>query len=163
MLKRFAEKLKVQIIGDHRQRLLRKMPRNSVCAEIGVWKGEFSQQILRVVKPIELHLIDPWKYQPDFPERMYGGSIAKKQEDMDQVYLQVKKKFENNHKVKIARGYSEEVMAEYVDEYFDWVYIDGNHYYDFVKKDLELAFLKVKKGGLITGDDYNWGGRKDIQ
>ena len=41
---------------------------------------------------------------------------------------------------------------------FRSVYIDGNHLYDFVKKDLNLCYSKVKPGGLITGDDYSEGG-----
>lgn len=48
-------------------------------------------------------------------------------------------------------------MQEFDDGYFDWVYIDGNHHYDFVKEDLELSRTKVKEGGIIAGDDYWWG------
>ena len=36
----------------------------------------------------------------------------------------------------------------------DFVYIDGNHDYEFVLKDLETWFTKVKPGGIIFGDDY---------
>ncbi|MFP4121478.1 TylF/MycF/NovP-related O-methyltransferase [Coleofasciculus sp.] len=32
--------------------------------------------------------------------------------------------------------------------------MDGNHLYEFVKKDLETYYPKVKTGGYITGDDY---------
>ena len=37
---------------------------------------------------------------------------------------------------------------------FDWVYVDGNHLYDYVRSDLALYDPKVKPGGLIAGDDY---------
>ncbi|MEP1930273.1 MAG: class I SAM-dependent methyltransferase, partial [Roseibium sp.] len=40
--------------------------------------------------------------------------------------------------------------------YFDWVYIDGNHLYDFVKEDIEICFRKVRSGGIIAGDDFLW-------
>ena len=43
-----------------RERLLAKMPQRSICAEIGVHEGDFSQDILCSVKPVKLHLIDPW-------------------------------------------------------------------------------------------------------
>ena len=49
-------------------------------------------------------------------------------------------------------------MQEFPDGYFDWLYIDGNHYYEYVRKDLQLAFMKVNSEGFITGDDYTWGG-----
>lgn len=36
------------------------LPINSRCAEIGVWRGDFSQQLLDKLMPVELHLVDPW-------------------------------------------------------------------------------------------------------
>lgn len=67
-----------------RRILLAKMPKNSVCAEIGVYKGEFSQQILSLVKPKKLHLIDPWKYESNevYKDTSYGG-LAGSQQVMD--------------------------------------------------------------------------------
>ena len=56
-----------------RRRLLDRMPQGGVCAEIGVWKGDFSDLILRYANPKSLHLIDPWLFQPQYTERMYGG------------------------------------------------------------------------------------------
>jgi hypothetical protein len=41
---------------DPRAFLLRRFPGGSIGAEIGVHKGEFSEQILRIVKPRKLHL-----------------------------------------------------------------------------------------------------------
>jgi hypothetical protein len=32
-----------------------------------------------------------------------------------------------------------------------------SQFYEFVRKDLELAFHKVRTGGFIAGDDYDWG------
>ncbi len=53
---------------------------------------------------------------------------------------------------------SEAKNIPFKDNYFDWIYVDGDHSYEFVKKDLELFFPKVKSGGYITGDDYVWWG-----
>jgi len=44
---------------------------------------------------------------------------------------------------------------KFSDNYFAFVYIDGNHDYDFVLQDLKLWFPKVKNKGLLFGDDYN--------
>ena len=139
-----------------RQKLLERLPKSAVCAEIGVWKGDFTSKILEIASPQRLHLIDPWEFQCEFPERMYGGKVAKKQEDMNQIYQSVRQKFQQNRNVTIHRGFSENVLQEFEDDYFDWVYIDGNHYYEYVLKDLQLSLLKVKPGGLIAGDDYTW-------
>jgi hypothetical protein len=49
------------VVGRPRRwRLLEQMPKGAVCAEIGVFNGDFSRHILRVTKPRELHLIDGW-------------------------------------------------------------------------------------------------------
>lgn len=54
-----------------------------------------------------------------------------------------------------------EAAEDFPDEYFDWVYIDANHQYDFIREDLKIYYKKVKRGGFITGDDYYvWGGSR---
>lgn len=139
--------------------LLEMMPKGSICAEIGVDKGEFSQQILKLVQPQKLHLIDPWQYQEEelYREARYGASGSGSQAFMDERYQNVVNKFSDeiqSGRISIHRGYSNLVCSQFEDNYFDWVYIDGNHSYEFVKQDLELYYDKVKKGGFITGDDY---------
>lgn len=156
-LKRLFGNRRTPRLSDARAELLATLPKEAICAEIGVWKGAFSEQILRHTKPKRLHLIDPWAFQDDFPDRMYGGSVAKDQSDMDAIHDEVARKFGSLSNVVIDRGMSDEVMGRFADDYFDWVYIDGNHYYDFVLRDLELARAKVRPGGIIAGDDYNWG------
>ena len=40
-----------------------------------------------------------------------------------------------------------------IPEKLDFVYIDGNHAYEYVKKDIGLYYPKLKKGGVIGGHD----------
>ncbi len=143
------------LLSDDRRQLLEQMPANAVCAEIGVWKAEFSEYIDQLTQPSQLVLIDPWAFQPDFPHRMFGGSVAKAQTDMDAIHQDVCQKMNGDH-VRIVRKMSQDAVADFPDNFFDWVYIDGNHYYDYVRQDLEIWFPKVKPGGYVTGDDYLW-------
>ena len=39
------------------------------------------------------------------------------------------------------------------DNFFDLVFIDGSHYYQDVRRDIELALRILKPGGIICGDD----------
>jgi len=142
---------------DPRLELLKRLPKSSIGAEVGVWRGKFSRKILDVNKPRELHLIDPWEFQGDFPDRMYGGKVAKSQDDMDKMYDHVRDQFRHNDNVTIHREFSHTALEGFRDDYLDWIYIDGNHYYDYVLRDLELSFRKVGSAGMITGDDYTWG------
>lgn len=152
-------RLKPRRISKERSRrmLLKRMPKDSACVEIGVWKGDFSEQILRMTIPRELHLIDPWQFQPDFPNRMYGGVVATNQADMDGIYESVRDRFAGAANVLIHRGTAASVLPTLSDACFDWVYIDGNHLYAYVLEDLRLAHPRVRPGGFLCGDDYNWG------
>jgi len=52
---------------------------------------------------------------------------------------------------------SEEAADHFPNSFFDYVYIDGDHSYEGVTRDLASYFPKIKIGGLILGDDYGWG------
>jgi len=115
---------------------------NSIIAEIGVLDGEHAAEILQHCKPKELWLIDPWENYDAY--QRYCGN-----------YEKVKKLFANNENVKIIKNYSVEASKLFEDHYFDAVYIDGNHSYDYVKADIAHWLPKVKKDGFICGDDFN--------
>jgi predicted O-methyltransferase YrrM len=63
--------------------------------------------------------------------------------------------------VEIHRDASAACSSRFPDNYFDWIYIDGNHLYEFVKQDLESYFPKIKSGGIVAGDDYGRSNRWD--
>lgn len=139
------------------------MPKNSVCAEIGAYKGDFSAQILEVARPTALHLIDPWKFEVEetYSKSWYGGATGGNQQKMDSIHESVRNRFRREAEsgmISIHRSPSADAVKDFEDEYFDWIYIDGNHLYEFVKQDLELFYPKVKASGYITGDDYQRGG-----
>jgi Methyltransferase domain len=138
--------------------ILNRIPEGAVCAEIGVYKGDFSQLILRR-KPAKLHLIDPWKFESDanYAKSFYGGELGKDQIKMDTIHESVRSRFRSAivaGTVEIHRNASHACCSQFPDNYFDWIYIDGNHQYEFVKQDLEMFLPKVKFNGLVAGDDY---------
>ncbi|WP_295317433.1 class I SAM-dependent methyltransferase, partial [Roseobacter sp.] len=149
----------------NRRAFLRRMPKGGRCAEIGVWQGSFSLEILDVTQPAELILIDPWGLLAGREESEWTHAKHKDSAVMDRMYRDVLDEFEGNDRVSVRKGFSADLLAEYADGYFDWVYIDGNHLYDFVRKDIELSALKVRQGGIIAGDDYRWSkdGRLHVQ
>jgi hypothetical protein len=145
--------------GDHgrpeRDFVLALIPRGAKCAEIGSWKGDFAAQILTVVQPSELFLVDPWKFNPAFPKRWHGGGSAKSQDDMDAIHASVVNRFSSSRQVTILRQPSVVGAGSFDDEFFDFVYIDGDHSRDAVFADLEAWFPKVKPGGFLVCDDFN--------
>jgi hypothetical protein len=149
-----------------RRELLDRLPKHSVCAEIGVWRGEFSRKILKRTEPRELHLIDPWLFAPAFPERWYGGKSAASQDDMDAICSAVSHRFANDGRVRVHRKSSRDAAAEFPDGALDWVYVDADHSYEAVLSDLVLWKPKVRCGGILAGDDLDWRdehGRLDVR
>jgi len=148
-----------------RQTVLDLLPRGSVGAEIGVFKGDFSALILRNVKPKKLYLVDPWQSVSidAYRNAMYGSNV-RSQREMDVIATAVEERFGEELKtgaIEILRHISSRALATLEDGALDWVYIDGDHTFDGVSADLEMSYKKVKSRGLIAGDDYtlgNWFG-----
>jgi len=144
-----------------RRELLAAFPRSSAGAEIGVWKGDHAAEVLRVCKPAVLYLIDPWRHQQTahYAGALYGG-IADGQEELDQVYESVVRRFRRKP-VVVKRMPSEQAAAMFAPASLNWIYIDGDHRYEAVVEDLERFAPVVCPGGFIAGDDYGitgwWG------
>jgi hypothetical protein len=142
-----------------RKVILKSIKKGSIGAEIGVWSGEFSVDLL-TTNPNKLYLVDPWEYITSDIEimnkRRYTGGRAKNQNDMDEVYNDVVKKFNHLENIEISRNYSNDWFDTIDDNSLDFTYIDGNHSERYVYSDLCNSYKKVKKGGLICGDDYDW-------
>lgn len=142
-----------------REYVLGVIPERTVGIEIGVHEGDFSAAILRQSDPYRLHLIDPWKHETDdvYQNSWYGGHGTGGQSMMDARYKKVQERFKteiDTGQVVLHRCFSDEVVGTFDDASVDWVYIDGNHMYEYVRKDLELYYPKVKPGGFLMGDDY---------
>lgn len=114
-------------------------------AEIGVCYGQFAYHVLLQKQPAKLHLIDPWGY-----------GIVPIEDDIR--YKTVCNYFSPYENVEIIRLKSEDAVSMFENDYFDYVYIDGEHSYAAVTRDLANYFPKVKVGGHLIGDDYGWEG-----
>jgi predicted O-methyltransferase YrrM len=65
-------------------------------------------------------------------------------------------RFANDRRVRIYRSSSRDAAAEFTDDTFDWIYLDGDHSYEAVLNDLITWRPKVRRGGVLAGDDLNW-------
>lgn len=57
--------------------------------------------------------------------------------------------------INLIKGDHRVLVDDFEDGWFDYVYIDSDHTYEAVKKDIELWWPKVKEGGILAGHDYN--------
>jgi len=147
---------------DPRMTLINLLPKDGIGAEIGVFKGNFSDSLLNIARPKLLHLVDPWisSNSADHKHALYGQA-QRSQADMDAMCAEVRARFAKKieaGQVVIHREMSKPALEKLPDDSLDWVYIDGDHNEAGVATDLDVAFRKVKRSGLICGDDYTFGG-----
>jgi len=127
-----------------------------VGAEIGVWKGSTTRKILDGLPGIKkFYAIDPWLLYEGY-QNYPGHNRGERVEKLDKIASIFMKSINKyNKKVIVIRKTSEQASFEIPDNYLDFVFIDGNHDYEYIKQDIELWFPKVKTGGLFSGHDYN--------
>lgn len=131
-----------------REELLKKLPKDSVIAELGVDNGEFSEKILSICTPRKFHLVDFW------------GSTRYNQNKRSNVENKFATEIAENT-IEINLGLSTDVVEIFPEHYFDWIYIDTDHTYKTTIAELEAYRGKMKEGGIIAGHDYilgNWNG-----
>ena len=117
-----------------------------ICAEIGVWIGENAQDMLTIDKEMELYAIDAYTNIGITDDTSQGSSDEVKAKAYNRLSV-------FGDRVKFVYKQSEDAYKDYSDEFFDYVYIDGDHAYKSIKRDIELWYPKVKVGGILAGHD----------
>ena len=138
-------------LNDHRDSVIPKLLNKieaKVGVEIGVFKGQFSKVLMQEWNGT-LYMIDPWR---PLGEEYIDSSNHKDHLDAYEQATNSIKSFED--RAFMLRGLSEQMVKLFANNSLDFVYIDGNHAYDFVKQDMEMWWPKLKKGGLFCGHDY---------
>jgi hypothetical protein len=157
-------------VTTERERLIEFLPKGAVAAEIGVAQGTFASVILAKCAPRQLHLVDPWAGYES------GGGDAKRAEFLsgavaqrtggaappphrttaggDQAFQAVQERVRGDARVSFHRTYSYRTATEFPDKHFDFAYIDGDHTYEYVLRDLTDYATKIKDDGLILGHDF---------
>lgn len=116
-----------------------------VCIEIGIWKADFTKLMLESRNDLFCYGVDP--YTP-------YGRMRRQQNDWNNIYDRVVRKMQPFHeRFKLVRKTSNDALP-FVPAYVDWVFIDGNHDYEFVLNDLKLYEPLIRPGGIMSGHDY---------
>ena len=152
IFKKFFSKDRIKLIKEH------FTSENSQILEIGTHRGNFSKQILENLNPKKLILADPWIAYEDkiYKNSWYGRSNHSNQEIQNKYYIEVNQLFEKEikeNKVEIFRKTSDEFFNKNSNK-FDLIYIDGNHLFEFVKRDIDNSLKFLKDNGVIILDDY---------
>jgi hypothetical protein len=96
----------------------------------------------------ELYCIDPWIDNDEYNEYK-----CLQTSNMNNFISNVNEAGIVN-KIKAYKDFSYRILPQFSDNYFDIIYIDGNHEPYAVMEDGVLSFRKCKQGGWIIFDDY---------
>jgi len=116
-----------------------------VGVEIGVAEGDNSKSMLKNLNMKMLYLVDPYIE--------YEDGVTTHSKQFIAGYKIVNETLANLPNVCFLQAKSEDAV-KHVPNNLDFVYIDGNHSYESVKKDIELYYPKVRVGGFIGGHDF---------
>ena len=138
------------------QQIQRRRNERQRMAEIGVWQGVSTRWLLTCMPFLHMTLVDPFatggsELNPSWTDSFAGCS----QEQIDKQYDIVKgiaALFEP--RATIHRMTSVQAAPLVPDGSLDLVFIDGDHSYDGVRKDIAAWKSKVRPGGFLSGHDY---------
>lgn len=123
-------------------------------AEIGVNTGALCNYILSTCGERIRHYcaVDPWR-----PYKGPGaGSLARVSEnEWNKRHVRVCGLMQEHPALRVLRMDSSAAARSFPDGYFDLVFIDADHFYGEVRKDIEGWLPKVRTGGILAGHDYN--------
>lgn len=115
-------------------------------AEIGVFMGRNANSILKELNVNKIYLIDPYeKYNEYLGDGVYNELLKAK----SIAHKNLKK---HRNKIMWVEEFSNPAVNNIKDK-LDFIYIDGNHKYEYVRKDINLCWEKLNIGGILAGHD----------
>lgn len=111
--------------------------------EVGTQRGYFAEVLCSKNPGVELTCVDPWFDKRRAYQRRHT-----------RFYEEALKRL-SPYNVKIMRMFSDEAAPLIPDRSLDFVYIDGNHTFNWAMLDILLYTKKVKVGGIIACHDYD--------
>lgn len=131
-----------QVLPDRKVLASEVLEEGAVAAEVGTLRGHFARTLLDAAEPRELHLIDI---------------------DMRRLERELLAPELESGRVITHEGDSVAILSSFPDAYFDWIYIDADHSYAGVKRDIEAAKQKVKPEGMLVFNDYTFWSPLELQ
>lgn len=127
--------------------LIKTLPLNANFLEIGVYQGKSLCYLGHHRQDLNLFAIDPFS-----DHQMYSWNFPHMPHRKNFIINNIKRFCK---KVVLFDGISDKFVNSFSDGFFDHIYIDGDHSRECVTKDIQNYLPKVKKGGFLSGHDYN--------
>lgn len=145
------------------------LKRGSIIIEVGCYAGESTQVLANYAD--KLYCVDAWDFElfPSCPEAItmqdvenaFDIRMAPWKELLRIRHESKKTDAEKEESIRFVHPFQKiKQRSELAEVYFkaesvDAVYIDADHWYASVCKDIRTWLPKIKEGGIIAGHDYN--------
>lgn len=130
--------LNEQLLNRPFTKVIKQATKSSLTgAEIGTAEGLNAKRVCDFLNIKMLYLIDPYLSETGKIHQKHAHQLLK------------------DYPVTFIQKTSERANSMFMDNSLDFVYIDGNHNFSYVKKDLELYYTKIKPNGIICGHDFS--------
>jgi uncharacterized Rossmann fold enzyme len=128
---------------------------NPIGAEIGVFAGELSRRLLSRTD-LTLYLVDSWATHHSDVYAASGDFHASLTPDRQEHFYRLTQQMVRfaGSRAKVVRETSVEAAKAIPDGSLDFVFIDADHSYEGCRADILAWSPKIKKGGFISGHDY---------
>ena len=132
--------------------------------EVGSYEGKSTTYFIECLDNqtgIEIHCVDSWEGGIEHKE---GGSAESQMAEVEARFhhnIKIAKNIATNKpNIVIHKGLSSrelpKLIAQGMQQYFDFIYIDGSHQAPDVLLDSVLGFELLRVNGIIAFDDYLW-------
>jgi len=118
----------------------------SIGCEVGVCRAELSLRLFEKFDDLTLYMVDPYLglRQAGWKQKDMNGAMVIAQNNTV--------KFANRRVLFVCTSLQASCVVQ--DESLDFVFIDADHGYEYVKEDINAWYPKVRNGGLVSGHDY---------
>ena len=136
----------INFVGEHFKN------KKLVGVEIGTYKGINAYSIMKTLNMTLLYCIDPYLEYNNYPETW----LINTQNYFDKYELEAKKRLKKfGTAVIFIKGLSTDPSTlNFICDNLDFVYIDGNHDYNYAKNDINTYYLKLQSDGIIGGHNF---------
>jgi hypothetical protein len=127
-------------------------------AEVGIGYGTHAKYVLKTTSVDMLYLIDPTRFYPNdlFAEDIMKCVPVVPNNQFNELYDLIQQELSPwKDRFTWFRTESLNITNEQIpDGEIDCVFVDGDHSYEAVKRDLPFWWKKIRVGGMLLGDDY---------
>lgn len=128
-----------------------------VLVELGTWKGHSIKYLAKRLKEqnYEFELFGVDLFDDSLIHNNEGNEYLKPQmEFVWEIYNENLKRDGVRDFVKDIKKNSWDASNDFEDESVDFIFIDADHKYESVVKDIQSWLPKLKKGGMMSGHDF---------